>query len=209
LNAQKIYKNENPGCQIANYVHIGFFPSGNFYYGVKTMIKFLFFFITLIVPSYSWGTETFVWGTLDLAEVNVELYKEYGDRPGEPILMGRITQLRVTNRDVRILAYHDKYLMIHECQFPKTRFLIKDGKSVEEALPGIDKIVNTIKETILKKDPEENEKSTTSRITCFIAKSPLYRMPDTIVYPDKLLLNSLDGEGNTIGDTKEYQTLEE
>ena len=96
------------------------------------MIKILFLFITLIIPSLSWGTQTFVWGTLDLAEVKVELYKEYGDRPGELLLMGRITQLRVTNRDVRILAYHEKYLMNHECQFPKTRFLIKDGQSVEE-----------------------------------------------------------------------------
>ena len=206
---KRFIKDEKSGCQIANYIYVGFLLSGNFYYGVKAMIKFLFFFITLIIPSYSWGTETFVWGTLDLAEVNVELYKQYGDRPGELILMGRITQLRVTKRDVRIFAYSDKYLMIHECQFPKIRFLIKDGKSVEETRPDIDKIVNKIRETILKKDPKENEKSRFSRITCFITKSPLYRLPDTIAYPNKLLFNFLDEKGNTIGDTKEYQTLEE
>lgn len=173
------------------------------------MAKYFVFVMVLISCSYSWATDQYQWGTLDRAEVEVQLYKQYGDRPDNLIFMGIITQLRVTKRDVRLIAYNDKYLMVEECQFPKTRFFIKDGKSVEEEIPDVEKIIKEIRKTILKKDLNENDKSTFRRITCFMTKSPLYRLPEAIAFPNKLLFNSVNKEGNIIGDTIGYRALED
>ncbi len=107
------------------------------------------------------------------------------------------------------MTFNDKYLMAEICEFPKTMFFVKDGKSIEKERPQIDEIIKKIKETILKKDHNKNNKSLISRITCFMAKSPPHRLSEIIVYPNKILFNSIDGKGNILGDTTEYQTIEE
>lgn len=177
--------------------------------GSKIMVKIVFFIITLISCSNSWATDTYHWGTLDRAEVEVQLYKQFGDRPDSLKSMGTITQLRVTNRDIRLMTFNDKYLMVEICEFPKTMFFVKDGKSIEKERPQIKEIIKKIRETILKKDHNKNNKSPISRITCFMAKSPLHRLAEQIVYPNKIQFNSIDEKGNIIGDTTEYQTIEE
>lgn len=177
--------------------------------GSKIMVKIIIFIMILISCSNSWASDTYHWGTLDRAEVDVQLYKQFGDRPNSLKSMGIITQLRVTKRDIKLMAFNDKYLMAEVCEFPKTMFFVKDGKSIEKERPQIKEIINKIRETILKKDHNKNNTSLISRITCFMAKSPPYSLSEIVVYPNKILFSSIDGKGNIIGEPTAYQTIEE